>query len=41
MEKIIDIHIHVGHRLEWTERAKALWMDTGPYAPRLFDEDGF
>ena len=41
MEKIIDIHIHVGHRLEWTDRAKSLWMDTGPYAPRLFDEDGF
>ena len=40
MEKIIDIHIHVGHRFEWTDPAKALWMDTGPYVPRLFDKDG-
>ena len=40
MEKIIDIHIHVGHRFEWTDMAKALWMDTGPYVPRLFDKDG-
>jgi predicted TIM-barrel fold metal-dependent hydrolase/N-acetylglutamate synthase-like GNAT family acetyltransferase len=40
MEKIIDIHIHVGHRFEWTDKAKALWMDTGPYVPRLFDHEG-
>jgi len=40
MEPIIDIHIHVGHRFEWTERAQALWMDTGPYVPRLFDGEG-
>jgi uncharacterized protein len=39
MEKIIDIHIHVGHRFEWTGPAKALWMDTGPYVPRIFDKD--
>ena len=40
MEKIIDIHLHVGHKFEWTNRAKALWMDTGPYVPHLFDRDG-
>ena len=40
MEKIIDMHIHVGHRYEWTDLAKKFWMDTGPYVPRLFDEDG-
>lgn len=40
MEKIIDIHLHAGHKFEWTDPAKALWMDTGSYAPRLFDEDG-
>ncbi len=39
MEKIIDMHIHVGHRFEWTDTAKALWMDTGPYVPRIFDRD--
>jgi predicted TIM-barrel fold metal-dependent hydrolase len=35
---LIDVHIHVGHRFEWTEMARKLWMDTGPYVPRLFDE---
>ncbi len=39
MEKIIDMHIHVGHRFEWTDTANALWMDTGPYVPRLFDQE--
>ena len=39
MQEIIDMHIHVGHRFEWTERAQALWMDTGPYVPRLFDRE--
>ncbi len=34
---IIDVHIHVGHRHEWTKRAQQVWMDTGPYVPRLFD----
>jgi uncharacterized protein len=37
--KIIDVHIHVGHRFEWTDRAKEVWMDTGPYVPELFDKD--
>jgi len=40
MDNIIDIHIHVGHRFEWTDNAKALWMDTGPYVSRLFDNEG-
>jgi len=40
MDKIIDMHIHVGHRYEWTDLAKKFWMDTGPYVPRLFDADG-
>jgi predicted TIM-barrel fold metal-dependent hydrolase/ribosomal protein S18 acetylase RimI-like enzyme len=40
MEKIIDTHLHVGHKFEWTDTARALWMDTGPYEPRLFDRDG-
>ncbi|MDI6726516.1 MAG: amidohydrolase family protein [Smithellaceae bacterium] len=40
MEKIIDTHIHVGHRYEWTEDARRRWMDTGPYVPRIFDEKG-
>lgn len=38
--KIIDVHIHVGHRSEWTQRACEVWMDTGPYVPRLFDGAG-
>jgi len=37
--KIIDVHIHVGHRHEWTSLAKKVWMDTGPYAPKIFDKD--
>ena len=37
--RIIDVHIHVGHRFEWTERAQAVWMDIGPYVPRLFDAE--
>jgi uncharacterized protein len=35
--RIIDVHIHVGHRFEWTEMAKKMWMDTGPYVPQIFD----
>lgn len=37
--RIIDVHIHVGHRSEWTDRAKKVWMDTGPYVPSIFDKD--
>ncbi len=37
--RIIDMHLHVGHRFEWTERAQAVWMDIGPYVPRLFDAE--
>lgn len=37
---IIDVHIHVGHRHEWTDLAKRVWMDTGPYVPRIFDGRG-
>jgi predicted TIM-barrel fold metal-dependent hydrolase len=37
--KIIDVHIHVGHRFEWTDRAKEVWMDIGPYVPELFDKN--
>lgn len=38
--KIIDVHIHVGHRFEWTDPAKKFWMDTGPYVPSIFDKLG-
>jgi uncharacterized protein len=40
MMQLIDVHIHVGHRFEWTEPARRLWMDTGPYVPRIFDGEG-
>ena len=33
------MHMHVGHRFEWTKKAQAVWMDTGPYVPRLFDDE--
>lgn len=36
--RIIDVHIHVGHRFEWTDAAKKVWMDIGPYVPDIFDE---
>ena len=38
--KIIDVHIHVGHRFEWTEPAKKVWMDIGPYVPQIFGDRG-
>jgi uncharacterized protein len=38
--KIIDTHIHIGHRFEWTDRAQKVWMQTGPYIPYIYDEDG-
>lgn len=37
--RIIDVHIHVGHRHERSEVARMVWLDTGPYVPRLFDKD--
>jgi len=40
MERLIDVHCHVGHRFEWTERARNLWMDTGPYVSKLYNEKG-
>ena len=38
MIRIIDVHIHVGHRFEWTRTAKDIWMDTGPYVPEIYDD---
>jgi len=40
MDKLIDVHIHVGHRFEWAQTAKALWMDSGPYVLEIFDQEG-
>ena len=40
MEKLIDIHIHVGHKSEWSQAAKTAWMDTGPRAKELYDDEG-
>jgi len=40
MEKLIDIHIHVGHKFEWTQAAKTAWMDTGPYVQDIYDDEG-
>lgn len=37
--RIIDVHIHVGHRSEWTDTARKVWMDIGPYVPSIFDKD--
>ncbi len=38
MMQIIDIHIHVGHRFEWTQTAREIWMDIGPYVPHIYDD---
>ncbi|MEN6617263.1 MAG: GNAT family N-acetyltransferase [Syntrophorhabdus sp.] len=38
--KIIDTHIHIGHKFEWTNRAQKVWMETGPYIPYIYDADG-
>jgi uncharacterized protein len=40
MNRIIDVHLHVGHRWEWTPEAQSVWMDTGPYVSRIFDGEG-
>ncbi len=37
--RIIDTHIHVGHKSEWTDRAQKVWMQTGPYIPLIYDDD--
>ncbi len=39
--KIIDVHLHIGHVFEWTEKAVKLWMDTGEYRKKVFDKDGY
>ena len=39
MTQIIDVHIHVGHRFEWTQTAKDIWMDIGPYVPKIYDNN--
>lgn len=38
--EIIDVHLHVGHLFEWHPEAVRLWMDTGPYRPRIYDDEG-
>jgi predicted TIM-barrel fold metal-dependent hydrolase/N-acetylglutamate synthase-like GNAT family acetyltransferase len=40
MKKLIDVHIHVGHKFEWTQAAMTAWMDTGPYAEDIYDGEG-
>ena len=37
--RIIDTHIHVGHKFEWTGRAQKVWMQTGPYIPLIYDAE--
>ncbi len=37
--RIIDTHIHIGHKFEWTARAQKVWMETGPYIPLIYDDD--
>lgn len=37
---MIDVHMHLGHRFEWTDRARRVWMDTGPYVPMIYDGEG-
>ncbi len=38
---VIDIHLHIGHVFQWTEKAVKLWMDTGDYRKRIFDKNGY
>jgi len=37
--RIIDVHIHVGHGFEWTEEAKGLFKEKGPYVQHIFDRN--
>ncbi len=39
--KIIDIHLHIGHVFQWSENAVKLWMETGGYRKKIFDEKGY
>ena len=39
--KVIDIHLHIGHVFQWSKNAVKLWMDTGDYRKRIFDEKGY
>ena len=39
--KVIDIHLHIGHIFQWSKNAVKLWMDTGDYSKRIFDEKGY
>ena len=39
--KVIDIHLHIGHLFQWSENAVKLWMDTGNYRKKIFDENGY
>ena len=40
MRKIFDFHLHVGHFHEWSEEARRLWMETGPYSGKIYAPDG-
>ena len=39
--KVIDIHLHIGHVFQWSENAVKLWMDTGDYREKIFDNKGY
>ncbi len=38
--RIFDIHLHIGHLFQWSKDAIKLWMDTGKYREKIFDENG-
>ena len=38
--EVFDIHLHVGQLFEWSPEAVRLWMDTGPYRPLIYDDQG-
>ncbi|MCD6292352.1 MAG: amidohydrolase [Deltaproteobacteria bacterium] len=40
MRKVFDFHLHVGHRFEWSEEARRLWMETGSYTDKIYAQDG-
>jgi hypothetical protein len=38
--RIIDVHIYVATGMNGQILQKKVWIDTGPYEPKIFDDNG-
>jgi len=39
--KVIDVHIHTGHLFQWSSQAIKLWMESGIYKEKIFNNKGY